>query len=148
METVKFPEPRSGLVIRYAYLWKREWKQGREEGSKDRPRAVIMVLGDHEGRKDVVALPITHSPPSSDVDAIEIPYRTKQRLGLDSDRSWVVVSECNRFTWPGPDLRTIPGKDISTSEYGMLPSQFFVQVFNRFVEGIKRYRSTVVPRTE
>lgn len=136
------------MVIRYAYLWKRDWEQGREEGSKDRPCAVVMVLGGPEGRQDVVALPITHSPPSSDADAIEIPLETKRRLGLDSDRSWVVVSESNRFIWPGPDLRTVPTKDVSTIEYGMLPKRFFEQVLRRFIEGIKQYRSTVVRRTE
>jgi hypothetical protein len=136
------------LVIRYAYLWKREWEQGREEGSKDRPCAVVLVLGGPAGRQDVAVLPITHSQPSSDVDAIEVPFETKRRLGLDSDRSWVVVSESNRFTWPGPDLRTIPGKDISTVEYGMLPKRFLEHVLRRFVEGIKQHRSTTVPRTE
>jgi hypothetical protein len=29
---VSFPEPHPGLVIRYAYLWKRESDEGREEG--------------------------------------------------------------------------------------------------------------------
>ena len=148
METVKFPEPRSGLVIRYAYLWKHEWEQGREDASKDRPCAVVMVLGSREGRYDVVALPITHSPPGSDTKAIEIPIETKQRLGLDSDRSWVVMSESNRFLWPGPDLRSLPNKDVSTVAYGMLPPRFFEKVLRQFVEHIKQYRSVMVPRTE
>jgi hypothetical protein len=32
---VSLPDPHPGLVIRYAYLWKREYDEGREEGSKD-----------------------------------------------------------------------------------------------------------------
>jgi hypothetical protein len=32
-------------------------------------------------------------------------YATNQRLGLDAERSWVMLTEANRFVWPGPDLR-------------------------------------------
>ena len=32
---------------------------------------------------------------------------TKRRLGLDDARSWIMVTEGNRFAWPGPDLRPI-----------------------------------------
>jgi len=35
LEAVSFPEPYVGLVIRYSYLWKREFDAGREEGTKD-----------------------------------------------------------------------------------------------------------------
>jgi len=38
---VSLPTPRPGLVIRYSYLWAREHDQGREEGVKDRPCAVL-----------------------------------------------------------------------------------------------------------
>jgi len=40
--------------------------------------------------------------------AVEISHETKRRLGLDDDRSWIVLTEANRFAWPGPDLR--PGQ--------------------------------------
>ena len=32
--------------------------------------------------------------------AIEIPAQTKKRLGLDEDRSWIMLTEANRFVWP------------------------------------------------
>jgi hypothetical protein len=67
------PEPYAGLVIRYAYLWKREFDAGRDEGMKDRPCAIVMTLIDEDGDKDVLVLPITHSPPANAADAIEIP---------------------------------------------------------------------------
>lgn len=35
------PEPEAGLVIRYAYLWKREADGGQVEGGKDRPCALL-----------------------------------------------------------------------------------------------------------
>ena len=80
-----FPEPYAGLVIRYSYLWKREQEAGREEGTKDRPCAVVMAIMDQDGEWEVLVLPITHSPPDP-ADAIEIPTATKKRLGLDTDR--------------------------------------------------------------
>lgn len=45
--TLPVPEP--GLVIRYAYLWDREAREGRDEGSKDRPCAIVLVVADEAG---------------------------------------------------------------------------------------------------
>jgi hypothetical protein len=84
---VRFPEPYAGLVIRYAYLWKRESDTGRDEGTKDRPCEIVMSVIDESGEKEVLVLPITHSPPANPTDAVEIPTATKNRLGLDSERS-------------------------------------------------------------
>ncbi len=74
---------------------------------KDRPCAIILTVADAGGQLRVLALPITHSAPADTGDAVEIPPATKQRLGLDEARSWVVVTEANVFTWPGPDLRPL-----------------------------------------
>jgi hypothetical protein len=120
---VSLPLPRPGLVIRYAYLWESEARQGYEEG-KDRPCAVVLVVL-REGEHPIVrVLPITHTVPVDPADALEIPLLTKERLGLDSKRSWVVLSEANDFIWPGPDLRPLPGRDASTVAYGFLPPGF------------------------
>lgn len=80
-------------------------------------------------------------------DAVELPQATKIRLGLDSDRSWIVVSEGNSFVWPGPDLRTVPGKDQETAAYGVLPGPVFDTIKARFLTRI-RDRRAVVKRTE
>ena len=69
----------------------------------------------------VRVLPITHTPPADHRDAIEIPPATKIRLGLDDDRSWIILTEANDFIWPGPDLRAVPGTNPSTVTYGFLP---------------------------
>jgi hypothetical protein len=87
-----------GLVVRYAYLWSDEHRKGRAEGSKDRPCAVILVTQEVRGDSIVTLLPITHSAPVHPNLALEIPSATKARLRLDSERSWVVCSEANRFT--------------------------------------------------
>ncbi len=145
---MSFPEPYVGLVIRYAYLWKREFDAGRDEGSKDRPCAIVMAVRDEDGERQVWVLPITHSPPANPADAIEIPTATKNRLGLDSERSWVVITEANEFSWPGPDLRPVPGRDASTIAYGALPPRFFAFVRDRFLQRDQDEKSVRVKRTE
>jgi hypothetical protein len=145
---VTFPEPHPGLVIRYSYLWRREHEEGREEGTKDRPCAIVMAVTDEDGDREVLVLPVTHIRPPDPADAVEIPAETKKRLGLDTDRSWVVITEANEFLWPGPDLRPIPGRDTSTVAYGSLPPRFFAQVRDKFLERDQREKSTRIKRTE
>ena len=118
------------MVIRYAYLWADEHGAGREEGSKDRP-AVILLAVSAGNQAEVLALPITHTPPSDPETALELPPATKARLGLDGERSWAVLTEVNRFAWPRPDLRPIsPQKD--TCLYGCLPEGVFCSDPPRF----------------
>ena len=145
---MSFPEPYAGLVIRYSYLWKREFEAGREEATKDRPCAIVMTVIDEDGDKEVLVLPVTHSPPNDPADAIEIPAATKSRLGLDGERSWIMITEANEFVWPGPDLRTVPERDESTIAYGPLPPRFFGHVRDKFLERDQREKSGRVKRTE
>jgi hypothetical protein len=144
---VSFPEPYAGLVIRYSYLWKREYDAGREEGMKERPCAIVMAVVDEEGDKTVMVLPITHSPPGNPADAIEIPAATKNRLGLDSERSWIVTTEANEFNWPGPDLRPVAGRDPSSISYGALPPRFFAHVRDVFLKRDQREKAARVKRS-
>lgn len=128
-----WPTPQPGLVIRYSYLWRREADAGRDEGAKDRPCAVVLSVQDGEGHLSVIALPITHSPPQPPDEGIELPLLTKRRLGLDSERSWVIVSEGNDFVWPGPDLRCQPGQGPESAAYGFLPPMVLRAVRDRFL---------------
>ena len=80
---MSLPIPRPGLVIRYSYLWAREHAEGREEGVKDRPCAVLVATRTDQGDLRVIVLPITHAPPGDPEAAVEIPPATKRRLGLD-----------------------------------------------------------------
>jgi hypothetical protein len=107
-----------------------------------------MSVVDDEGEQEIFVLPITHTPPANPADAVEIPADTKNRLGLDFDRSWIVITEANEFLWPGPDLRPILGRDDSTIAYGTLPPRFFAHVRERFLERDRGEKSTRVPRTE
>jgi hypothetical protein len=145
---VSWPVPRPGLVIRYSYLWESEARQGREEGVKDRPCAIVLVLlreGDHP---IVRVLPVTHAPPADAADALEIPQPTKQRLGLDSERSWVVLSEANDFIWPGPDLRPAVNGDLSSVAYGMLPPGFMRVLRARLMQRWRAKLMATTRRTE
>lgn len=145
---MSWPVPRPGLVIRYSYLWESEARQGREEGVKDRPCAIVLVML-REGEHPIVrVLPITHSPPADPADALEIPQPTKQRLGLDSDRSWVVLSEANDFIWPGPDLRPAVSGELSSVVYGMLPPAFTKVLRERLLRRWREKRAAVTRRTE
>ena len=145
---MSFPVPKPGLVIRYAYLWESEAREGREEGSKDRPCAIVLAIL-REGDNPIVrVLPVTHSPPRDAADALEIPASTKERLGLDSQRSWVVLTEANDFIWPGPDLRPVPGSDPSTIAYGFLPPGFMRVLRERLQRRWKERRASAVIRTQ
>jgi hypothetical protein len=115
---------------------------------KDRPCAVVLAFQDEEKRTRVYALPITHSPPTEGDDAVEIPSVVKARLGLDSERSWVVVTEANVFGWPGPDLRFLPGRGPDTAAFGFLPPGFFRVVRDRFLAAHRDKKAALVARTE
>lgn len=145
---MSFPEPKPGQVIRYSYLWKREYDNHQEEGVKDRPSAVIMVTKNDDGETLVTVLPVTHTPPSDPTLAVEIPRQTKQRLGLDDERSWIVLSEANRFIWPGPDLRMAkPGEPLSVV-YGYLSANFFELIRTRFIALAKAQKAKLVRRSQ
>lgn len=143
-----FPAPVPGLVIRYSYLWMEEHRRGLEEGQKDRPSVIVLTVSTEAGIPSVLVLPITHAPPSHPHLAVEIPAKVKARLGLDTQRSWVVLTEANRFLWPGPDLRpTIPG-NASSIAYGLLPYALFEEIRLKFIAAAKARAASTVPRTE
>lgn len=143
-----WPTPEPGLVIRYAYLWRREQEAGREEGTKDRPCAIILALAVEDGRQTVIVVPITHTPPRLSADGVELPQSTKRRLGLDAKRSWAIVSEANRFLWPGPDLRFLPEAGPESAAYGVLPPELFRLIRDRFLARYRARQAAIVPRTE
>ena len=142
------PIPEPGLVVRYAYLWHSEYERGREEGDKNRPCAIILTAINEDGDTVVTVLPVTHTSPRLENDAVELPLAVKQRLGLDDARSWVVVNEMNRFVWPGPDLRPIPPTEAGRFDYGLLPPGLFRAIRERFLAAAQAQRSRIVPRTE
>jgi hypothetical protein len=101
-----------------------------------------------DGRTIVVVVPITHTAPRRSTDALEIPAETKRRLGLDDDRSWVVLTETNVFPWPGPDVRAVSRHADASIAYGLLPAAFFRVLRDRLVANQAVGILRPVPRTE
>lgn len=81
----------------------------------------------------MVVVPITHRAPRDSTVAVEIPARVKAHLGLDGERSWIIVNEFNVFVWPGLDLRPIRRGEAQV-HYGWLPPRLFDQVIAKFRE--------------
>lgn len=139
------PPPEPGLVIGYAYLWRHEALKGRDEGRKDRPCVIVLSVQPIEGVTVVTVAPITHSPPERPDMAVEIPAATKQRLGLDGERSWIIAGDLNRFVWPGVDLRPT-GRDAGSYAYGLLPASLYRQVRDRILALARTGRAAVTAR--
>jgi mRNA-degrading endonuclease toxin of MazEF toxin-antitoxin module len=126
------PLPEPGLVISYAYLWHREHAQKRTEGVKERPCVIVLKVERRDELVIVTVSPITHRQPGTGTAALEIPPALKRHLGLDSEKSWIVLDEINQFAWPGFDLRPIRGRG-GRIDYGFLPPKLFA----RLVAGIR-----------
>jgi len=144
---VVLPGPLPGLVIRYRYLWADDAAGGVEEGDKERPAAIVMavdLLGTNAAR--VFVLPITHTAPVRDTEAMEIPASVCRSAGLDAGRSWVILSEFNEFVWPGFDLAIVPGRTPRTVAYGFLTPGFFSRLRQRWLALDASRKSRRVPR--
>jgi hypothetical protein len=138
------PDPFPGLVISYSYLWRSEYKAGREEGVKDRPCAVILSKKTSGEDIIVTVAAIMHTEPENLDMAVEIPLKVKEHLNLDSERSWIVCSEVNRFIWPGPDLRRIPDRKEDPYRYGVLPPKLLKITTQTLLKSLAK----IVSRTE
>ena len=88
---------------------------------------------------------ITHTPPAQDAEAVELPLRVKQALKLDDERSWVVLDEVNQFTWPGYDIRPVPGTRDRFS-YGFIPPKLYDTIIGRILELAAARRVAQIPR--
>ncbi len=139
------PDPVPGLVIGYSYLWRNEARRGLEEGRKDRTCVIVLSVQSRDGQTVVTVAPITHTPPDSPDLAIEIPAETKQRLGLDRDRSWIFAADLNRFVWPGVDLRPTRRGGHGYA-YGLLPATLHAQVRDRVIALARVGHIALTPR--
>jgi len=94
----------------------------------------------------ILVAPITHTVPENAADAVEIPAIVKRQLGLDRDRSWIMVNELNRFIWPGPDIRPVAGSDAPF--YDALPDWLFERVRHGVLSHSAAGKLDVTKRTE
>jgi len=145
------PAPEIGLLVSYEYLWKRH--EATQNAEKARPCCVILIYlqsekddvdpGGPEATK-VVYLPVSHTQPNDDQKGFELSPHAKKVVGLDMERQWVVVSECNLDAWP-VDVRQIPGKP-GQLHYGYLPPNEFERIKREFLEYRQSKKLKVVNR--
>ena len=137
------------MVIRYNYLWADDANAGLVEGVKERPAAIVMVANSlSDGQKRVYVLPITHSKPLIESEAVELPAAVARAAGLDTARCWVVLTEYNEFVWPGFDLAIVPGRQPRTVAYGYLTPGFFDELRKLWLELDEANASKPVSRDE
>ena len=142
------PQPEPGLVIRFGYVWKREAARGRETGTKDRPCVIVLAVESAEGRLMVTVAPITHAAPESEASGVKLAANVQEHLGLDTEPAWAIVSEVNRFAWPGPDLRPISADTPDTFAYGFLPRSVLVAIRDRMLAWHRTHRVSIVRREQ
>jgi hypothetical protein len=109
---------------------------------------VVVAHSLQNDRLQLLVAPITHSPPQHIDQAIEIPLTVKRNLGLDSERSWIVTSELNRFIWPGPDIRLVKGNTGLSPLYGAIPEKLFTEVKEQFLAKAKLGKIGIIKRSE
>ena len=107
---------------------------------------VVVATIVKDGKTQLLVAPVTHAQPERDTDAIEIPWPVKQQLGLDIALSWIVLTELNRFIWPGPDIRLAPGHESPL--YDAIPDWLFVDVRDGVVRHNRAGKLNITKRTE
>ena len=143
---MSLPAPEVGLVVRYDFLWREEWEQGREHGRKDRPCAVVLLAEPaDDGRRQVVVAPVTHRAPEPPGLGVAIPPRVARQLGLDHERSWVLSNHLNRFPWPEGLTPAAPGR----WSFGFLPPRLYDRLRERILQQARaRTRQQVDRRSD
>lgn len=134
------PDPQGGLVIRYDYLWASEEQEGREEGAKIRPCAIVLTLPETQsGSRQVVVCGITHTEPQPPDEGVEIPLKVRRHLGLDDDPCWAVVSEGNLVAWDDPGIVPVAPEQWT---YGFVPQILADDMARKL---LARYRAGQLP---
>jgi hypothetical protein len=135
---VSIDDLRTGVVVRYPYLWLREAVAGETEGRKSRPAVVGVRLPPDKGNL-ILFIPITSRPPQDNRLAVEIPAIEKRRAGLDLDlRLWIVFDEYNEDV-VGRSFHLLPDPPL-----GAFSKAFFLPVMQRFIA--ERQRIVAVNR--
>ena len=132
-------EPANGLVIRYSYLWAREFDRREESGRKDRPACVQIIVAGTKAGTIVALFPVTSQPPHPDRAALEIPETEARRIGLALP-AWIIVDE-----WNLDNLGTSP--HIADSRpLGIFSGAFMRRVREAAAARIRGRRYRSVPR--
>ena len=126
------PEPKLGLVVHYGFVWASSTRRAPPDAGKERPCLIVDLERVAEpmlhGRQviRVTYLPISHVAPRRGEDAIIIPPRVAQHLGLTSQRFYLYTSYAVEDDWPF-DLAHVPGTR-DRFDYGFVPPRLFQAV--------------------
>ncbi len=123
--------PELGLIVYYSYVFHNPTRSIGDSG-KQRPCLIIALFADKKeaNRKLVLYLPITHSPPAAEGEAIEIPADARYAAGLDGSRQWILMGEGNLDAWP-EDIFNLPDQP-GKFHYGFMPPGFFRKIQTHF----------------
>jgi hypothetical protein len=94
---------------------------------------MILVVENTDGEQIVTVAAITHSMPHNLDVSIEIPAKVKAHLGLDGERSWIILDDFNQFKWPGYDIRPITNTNERYA-YGLLPPLLYEQIRQKIID--------------
>ncbi len=130
------PEPALGLVVHYGFVWAGTGRRRPPDAGKDRPCLIADLehvrepaLNDRPVTR-VTYLPISHVAPRAHEQAIPIPPRVAQHLGLTAERSFLYTSYAIEDDWPF-DLARIPGS-AGRFDYGFIPPRLFAAIAEDF----------------
>lgn len=108
-------------------------------------RAVLDARQTDSGTTRITVAPVTHTQPDPSDRGLELPRSVKRALKLDDARSWVVLDGVNQFTWPGFDLRPVPGSKTRFA-YGFIPPKLFDQIVKRILTRAAARGVAAIPR--
>lgn len=147
MTHTPIPQPTVGMVVNYEYLWARQYHDGRTEGEKIRPCAILAVI---EGKDEttVYVAPMTHTAPFHPEESIQLTDATSRRLRMNCGSSWLMVNEVNKFIWPGCDIRRVPNREPRTYCFGRLPEEVLLEARQKLKEFNQKKTLLFVPRDD
>ncbi len=132
-------KPSNGLVIRYNYLWARQFDRREERERKARPACVQIVIAKGDSGTVVALFPITSQAPDANRTAVEIPEMEARRAGLRIP-SWIVVDE-----WNLDDLAKSPHL-ADVRAMGLFSPAFMKTVRRAAADRIRARKYRAVPR--
>ena len=137
------PEPRLGLVVRYAFVWAGMDRNAPVHSGKDRPCLIVNLRSVPEpslkGRSvtRVTYLPISHRAPGEGEGALAVPPRVAQHLGLTDEKSFIYTTYAVEDDWP-LDIVRVQGKP-DRFDYGFIPPRLFAAVTADFATYLKTH---------
>jgi hypothetical protein len=127
-----------GNVVKYSYLWAREYSHGETTGRKTRPTCVLIVVAGASG-KSTLLFPITSQQPHPGRDAIEVPDIEARRAKLYQP-AWIIIDEFNR------DVLTDSFALEDTRPIGRFSKTFMLRLAVAIRAVAVARRITIVPR--